>query len=78
AMVAFEVVDAETGEPDKALTGKLVQLANEKGLLLLSAGIKGNVIRFLPPLVITDDELNEGLRILTDVFESVISTEGIA
>lgn len=78
AMVAFEVVNPETGEPDKALTGKLVQVANEKGLLLLSAGIKGNVIRFLPPLVITDDELNEGLRILTDVFETVITKEGIA
>lgn len=78
AMVAFEVINPETGAPDKALTAKLVQLANDKGLLLLSAGIKGNVIRFLPPLVITDDELNEGLRILTNAFETVISKEGIA
>lgn len=75
AMVAFEVVDPETGEPDKALTAKIIKTANEKGLLLLSAGIKGNVIRFLPPLVITDQELNKGLNILTEVFEKAIEKQ---
>lgn len=75
AMVAFEVVDPETGEPDKALTAKIIKTANEKGLLLLSAGIKGNVIRFLLPLVITDQELNKGLNILTEVFEKAIEKQ---
>lgn len=78
AMVAFEVVDAETGLPDKALTGKITQTANDKGLLLLSAGIKGNVIRFLPPLVITDEELNQGLNILTHVFDEVTSNYSVS
>ncbi|WP_427706063.1 4-aminobutyrate--2-oxoglutarate transaminase [Staphylococcus parequorum] len=78
AMVAFEVVDAETGLPDKALTGKITQIANDKGLLLLSAGIKGNVIRFLPPLVITDAELNQGLNILTHVFDEVTSNYSVS
>lgn len=78
AMVAFEVVDAETGLPDKAMTGKITQTANDKGLLLLSAGIKGNVIRFLPPLVITDEELNQGLNILTHVFDEVTSNYSVS
>lgn len=78
AMVAFEVVDAETGLPDKALTGKITQTANDKGLLLLSAGIKGNVIRFLPPLVITDEEFNQGLNILTHVFDEVTSNYSVS
>ena len=40
-MVAFELVDEKTGEPNKTLTGELVKAANDNGLLLLSAGIKG-------------------------------------
>ncbi|PTF05418.1 4-aminobutyrate--2-oxoglutarate transaminase, partial [Staphylococcus equorum] len=67
-----------TGLPDKALTGKITQTANDKGLLLLSAGIKGNVIRFLPPLVITDEELNQGLNILTHVFDEVTSNYSVS
>lgn len=78
AMVAFEVVDAETGLPDKTLTGKITQTANDQGLLLLSAGIKGNVIRFLPPLVISDAELNQGLSILENVFNEVTSSYSIS
>ncbi|MDG0843826.1 4-aminobutyrate--2-oxoglutarate transaminase [Staphylococcus equorum] len=78
AMVAFEVVDVETGLPDKALTGKITKVANDKGLLLLSAGIKGNVIRFLPPLVISDAELNQGLTILANVFDEVTSSYSVS
>ena len=40
-MVAMEIINPETGEPDKVLTSKIVKTANEHGLLLLSAGIKG-------------------------------------
>ncbi|PTK93755.1 4-aminobutyrate--2-oxoglutarate transaminase [Staphylococcus gallinarum] len=75
AMVAMEIINPETGEPDKVLTSKIVKAANEHGLLLLSAGIKGNVIRFLAPLVITGDELNTGLKILQDAFAKVASTQ---
>ncbi|MEB7065181.1 4-aminobutyrate--2-oxoglutarate transaminase [Mammaliicoccus sciuri] len=64
AMVAMEIVDPETQSPDKVKTSQIVKAANENGLLLLSAGINGNVIRFLAPLVITDQELNKGLSIL--------------
>lgn len=62
AMVAMEI---STGAPH------IVQAARERGLLLLLAG-RRNVIRILVPLVIGDDELGEGLRILTDSVESVL------
>ncbi|UXR32937.1 4-aminobutyrate--2-oxoglutarate transaminase [Staphylococcus simulans] len=71
AMVAVEIVAPDTGKPDKEKTAEIVKQANKKGLLLLSAGLKGNVIRFLTPLVITDDELNKGLEILEDVCRNV-------
>ncbi len=69
AMVAVEVVDnRQNKNPDQDKTAAITKYANNNGLLLLSAGIKGNVIRFLAPLVITDEELNKGLDILEDAF----------
>lgn len=72
AMVAVEIInDDDEASPDKETTGKIVKYANENGLVLLSAGVFGNVIRFLIPLVITDDELNTGLDLLDDAISSV-------
>lgn len=69
AMVGIELVkDPKTKEPDKELTGKLVKACYENGLIALSAGVFGNVLRFLTPLVITDDQLEEGLDILEKAF----------
>lgn len=69
AMVAVEIVDNRSNKnPDKFKTAGITKYANDNGLLLLSAGIKGNVIRFLAPLVITDEELDKGLAILEDAF----------
>jgi 4-aminobutyrate aminotransferase / (S)-3-amino-2-methylpropionate transaminase / 5-aminovalerate transaminase len=65
AMVAMELVkDAESKTPDKVRTGRIVEAALQEGLLLLTAGQFGNVIRVLMPFAITDDELEEGLEIL--------------
>lgn len=65
AMAAIEIVkDPETREPDKAKAAAIAAYANENGLLLLTAGINGNIIRFLTPLVITDEQLKEGLDII--------------
>ncbi|WP_243646997.1 4-aminobutyrate--2-oxoglutarate transaminase [Scopulibacillus darangshiensis] len=70
AMVAVEIVDhRDSKRPDKKKTADIVKFANENGLLLLSAGLKGNVVRFLAPLVITDDELARGLAILEKAFD---------
>jgi 4-aminobutyrate aminotransferase/(S)-3-amino-2-methylpropionate transaminase len=73
AMRALELVkDRATREPDKERTQATVRRACEKGLLLLSAGTHGNVIRTLMPLVITDAQLEEGF----DVLEQSLETSG--
>ncbi|MBD1382663.1 4-aminobutyrate--2-oxoglutarate transaminase [Bacillus sp. IB182487] len=70
AMVAVEMVeDRASKEPNKTKAAEIVKYANKNGLLLLSAGLKSNVVRFLAPLVITDEELSKGLAILEKAFE---------
>ncbi|HTY41142.1 MAG TPA: 4-aminobutyrate--2-oxoglutarate transaminase [Thermoanaerobaculia bacterium] len=65
AMRALEIVrDRATKEPDKDRTDRVLKKAYEAGLLLVGAGTHGNVIRTLMPLVVTDDELAEGLDVL--------------
>ncbi|HVK01659.1 MAG TPA: aminotransferase class III-fold pyridoxal phosphate-dependent enzyme, partial [Gemmatimonadales bacterium] len=62
AMVGMElVVDRESRRPDKALTGRLLAAALRRGLILLSAGTYGNVVRVLAPLTVDDALLDEGL-----------------
>ncbi|WP_425712651.1 4-aminobutyrate--2-oxoglutarate transaminase [Fictibacillus sp. Mic-4] len=76
AMCAFEVVkDRASKTPDKEAVGKIVKEANDRGLLLLSAGVYGNVIRILMPLTITDEQLEEGLAILTESVEAVFAPQ---
>nr|WP_263325146.1 4-aminobutyrate--2-oxoglutarate transaminase [Neobacillus sp. Marseille-Q6967] len=72
AMSAMEIVkDQQSKTPDKEAVGKIVKAAGERGLMLLSAGLFGNVIRLLMPLTITEDQLEEGLQILEEAFEAV-------
>jgi len=67
AMVAMELVkDQATKEPAKDETGQLVKKCYEKGLITISAGTHGNVMRVLMPLVITDAQLDKGLAILDE------------
>ncbi|MFF2370722.1 4-aminobutyrate--2-oxoglutarate transaminase [Agromyces sp. NPDC058110] len=66
AMVAIELVDPATGAPDAALTGKVNAYAHSQGVLVLTCGTYGNVIRFLPPLTISDDLLIEGLQVVAE------------
>jgi 4-aminobutyrate aminotransferase/(S)-3-amino-2-methylpropionate transaminase len=66
AMVAIELVDPATGEPDSALTGRIVKYAYEHGVIALTAGTYGNVLRFLPPLAISDSLLNDGLDVIAE------------
>ncbi len=68
AMIAMELVKPGTTEPDPALTGAIAKACHAQGVVVLTAGTYGNVLRFLPPLVIPPALLNEGL----DVLESVI------
>ena len=67
AMIAVELVKAGTIEPDAELTKALCAGAHAAGVIVLSCGTFGNVLRFLPPLAIGDDLLNEGLDVLAQV-----------
>jgi 4-aminobutyrate aminotransferase len=56
----------ELAEPNGAVAKRVLAGARERGLVLLACGLDGNVIRLLPPLSATDDELDRGLSILED------------
>ncbi|HEY7009259.1 MAG TPA: 4-aminobutyrate--2-oxoglutarate transaminase [Jatrophihabitantaceae bacterium] len=68
AMLAVELVLPGTTEPNPVLTGEISSACHQQGLITLTAGTFGNVLRFLPPLVIGDDLLHEGLDILDAAF----------
>ncbi len=72
AMIAMELVtDRESRTPDKALTGRVLGAALERGLILLSSGTYGNTIRVLAPLTASDAIIDEGLAVLGSVIEAV-------
>jgi len=64
AMMAIEICDPDTGNPDKERTNHIHQYALEHGLIMITAGTFGNVIRMLMPLNIDKAILDEGLEIL--------------
>ncbi|HWV49379.1 MAG TPA: aminotransferase class III-fold pyridoxal phosphate-dependent enzyme, partial [Microbacterium sp.] len=66
AMMAAEFVDPETKAPDAALTAAVAKAAIAQGVIVLTCGTYGNVIRFLPPLSIGDELLNEGLDVIAE------------
>ncbi len=67
AFLAVEFVkNGDPRQPDGDLTGKIVKACAERGLVLLSAGTHKNVLRILSPLVITGDQLEQGMNILEE------------
>jgi 4-aminobutyrate aminotransferase / (S)-3-amino-2-methylpropionate transaminase / 5-aminovalerate transaminase len=66
AMLAFELVDPETKSPDAALTSAVAAAARKAGVITLTCGSYGNVIRLLPPLTISDELLAEGLTVILE------------
>jgi 4-aminobutyrate aminotransferase/(S)-3-amino-2-methylpropionate transaminase len=70
AMIAMELVMPGTSEPNPALAGAIAKACHAQGVVVLTAGTYGNVLRFLPPLVIPQDLLSEGL----DVIEHAVDT----
>ena len=71
AMLAIELTKPGTLDPDPATTTAVAKACHQAGLVTLTCGTFGNVIRFLPPLVIGEDLLDEGLSILEDAFAAV-------
>ncbi|QBP91451.1 4-aminobutyrate--2-oxoglutarate transaminase [Bacillus mycoides] len=72
AMVAMELVTNRiTKEPAKELTVKLIEDFWKNGLISIGAGIFDNVLRFLPPLVISNEEIDRGFEIINESFEKV-------
>jgi 4-aminobutyrate aminotransferase/(S)-3-amino-2-methylpropionate transaminase len=70
AMMAIEFVDPNTNEPDAALTSAIAKDAAAQGVIVLTCGTYGNVIRFLPPLSIPDALLTEGIDVVLSVLEN--------
>ena len=71
AMIAIELVEPGTKEPNAAVTGAVAKACHAAGLVVLTCGTYGNVLRFLPPLVIGEDLLTEGLDIIEEALATV-------
>ena len=71
AMQAIEFVHAGSKEPNVQAVTDVVTYCQSKGVLVLTAGTYNNVIRFLPPLVITDELLRDALGVLEEAFASL-------
>ena len=69
-MLAIEMVDKD-GEPDSALTKKVISDALDNKLLLLSCGCDKNVIRFIAPTIVTTTEIDIAIEILDKVLKNL-------
>jgi 4-aminobutyrate aminotransferase/(S)-3-amino-2-methylpropionate transaminase len=71
AMQAIELVVPGSKEPNPAAMASVIKYCQQQGVLILTAGTYGNVIRFLPPLVISDELLIDALGVLDQAFASL-------
>jgi 4-aminobutyrate aminotransferase / (S)-3-amino-2-methylpropionate transaminase / 5-aminovalerate transaminase len=71
AMVAIEFVEPGTKNPNSAAVDAVVKYCHQNGVLVLNAGTFGNVIRFLPPLAITDAQLHEAMDVVAAAVASL-------
>ena len=71
AMVAIELIEPGSKRPNAAAAKGIVKYCNDHGVIALACGTNGNVIRLLPPLVITDEQLADGLSVLAEAVRSV-------
>ncbi|TQS43903.1 4-aminobutyrate--2-oxoglutarate transaminase [Cryptosporangium phraense] len=68
AMIAVELVEPGTTAPDAGLARRVAAAAHQAGVIVLTCGTDGNVLRFLPPLTISDELLEDALDVLADAF----------
>ncbi|MDM4763488.1 4-aminobutyrate--2-oxoglutarate transaminase [Galbitalea sp. SE-J8] len=71
AMLAIELVHPGTLDPDPAALASVVRFALEHGVLVLTAGTYGNVLRFLPSLATTDEQLLDAVGVLDEAFAAL-------
>lgn len=67
-MLAVELVVPGTTRPDAELTAQVAAACHRRGVVVLTAGTRGNVLRFLPPLAIEEHLLSDGLDVLEEAF----------
>ena len=70
-MQAIELVEAGTKNPNPTAVNTVIKHCQSKGVLILTAGTYANVIRFLPPIVISDELLKDALGVLEEAFASL-------
>jgi 4-aminobutyrate aminotransferase/(S)-3-amino-2-methylpropionate transaminase len=70
AMMAAEIVTADGRTPDPARTSAISAYCHSQGVVTLTAGTYGNVLRFLPPLVISDALLTEAFDVVAAAFDA--------
>ena len=76
-MLAMEIVtDAASKTPDPTATADICAATLRRGLITIRAGLYSNCVRFLPPLVISDDQLDEGMKVLHAAVGEVADTRG--
>ena len=68
AMIAIELVHRDTTDPDPGYTAAVATAAREQGVIVLTCGTWGNVFRFLPPLSIGDELLEEAFDVVAEAF----------
>jgi 4-aminobutyrate aminotransferase/(S)-3-amino-2-methylpropionate transaminase len=73
AMVAIELVTGPDKTPDAQAAKSIANLCNQAGVIVLTCGTYGNVIRLLPPLAITDEQLHDGLTVLACALREVLA-----
>jgi 4-aminobutyrate aminotransferase/(S)-3-amino-2-methylpropionate transaminase len=71
AMIAAELVNAGTAVPDPVLTRTLATRAHSAGVIVLTCGTFNNILRFRPPLPISDELLTEGLDVLASILKDI-------
>jgi 4-aminobutyrate aminotransferase / (S)-3-amino-2-methylpropionate transaminase / 5-aminovalerate transaminase len=76
AMMAVEIVEPGSTTPDPATTQAVARNCHQAGVVVLTCGTFGNVLRFLPPLVIPEHLLTEGLDLIDDAFAQVTGRLG--
>jgi 4-aminobutyrate aminotransferase-like enzyme len=69
-MIGVELVKADRA-PDKDLNTRIRKVCLDSGLVVLSCGVHDNVVRLVPPLTLSEAELDEGWQILQGAFEEV-------